>query len=377
MKTTSRSSFTETLLLTPTFDVEAFQTCLLERFLCLLSASSRGEKAIALEFIKTERMAYHYAFDAANLVEDCLEQVQEVIESDERSKRPISSLYDMKEALAEAELQLYDYFQFVLQKEVENSSSHAIQELYDGSHLADLSSSADLLQCVMRESLSITQEVDATHSYYPTRSATDSLLFRLNVALQLCLVRIDDARLVITGRRRKDTGSPKASSSSSSAIISIVDSYYLPIATAVLGWAAFSLVCTRKNAVANTGTVNLCHPFLASSAKAGFAVVAFRWINRKLGNFWMSTKIVRSTEEIEQWNRTWNLVQRTPPPSLKTEETPPSSRPPDTTEQQCHDISLEAARSQRLIEYSLHETHKVTFVPCYWYLLCFASFLIY
>ena len=302
-------------------------------------------------------MAYHYAFDAAKLLEDCLEQLQEVIESDERSKRPISSLYDMKEALAEAELQLYYYFQFVLQKEVENSSSPAVQDMYE-SYCADLSSSVELLQCVLRESLSTTQEA-VPHCYYPRRSVTDSLLFRLNVALQLCLVRIDDARLVITGRRRNDTTcSPKPCGA-----ISILDSY-LPIATGVLGVVAFSLVYARRNGNEHTRTLNSCHPLVRSSAKAALTVVTCRWLNKKLGHFWMSTKIVRSTEEIEQWNRTWNLVQHTqpppvppPPPSLKKEES--SSRQKEGKTMECQDISLEAARSRRLIEYSLHETHKV------------------
>jgi hypothetical protein len=43
--------------------------------------------------------------------------------------------------------------------------------------------------------------IETNSNLYTTRSATDSLLFRLIVALQLCLLRIDDAHSVITGRR--------------------------------------------------------------------------------------------------------------------------------------------------------------------------------
>lgn len=103
----------------------------------------------------------------------------------------------------------------------------------------------------------------------------------------------------------------------------------------------------------------------------------------------MTTKLVKSTEEIEEWIRQWILVQSTPTPKpvlaamgVQTNSTFPIATP-QTLQQHPHhhhnnnnttnatddtgnhnsnaDIcnSLDAARSRRLIEYALHETAKV------------------
>jgi hypothetical protein len=158
-------------------------------------------------------MPQTYAFDAADLLLQCQKELQDVIEADER--RGYSShyaLYDMKEALLATDLFLYATFGN-LWKSITRSSSTTVQALYALGPPDSLSSSVSLLRSVLKEQRNTDPKHDRSkvhtteqsHAYYPIRSATDSLLFRLVVALQLCLVRIDDARFVVTGRRQKDT----------------------------------------------------------------------------------------------------------------------------------------------------------------------------
>lgn len=301
-------------------------------------------------------MSHHYAFVAAKLVEQSLEQIQTVIDTDERSKHlhPSNlSLYDMKEALAETERQLFSYFAYIIQKEVENSSSEQIQEIYENNDPCyDLPSCVTFLRLVLQEA-SLSAAVHAglpTHSFYPRRSATDSLLFRLNVALQLCLVRIDDARLVICGcrnsQRRKGTLVAKLAQATSGNSATYLSTLFVGISGASL----FALFSMKRG----TNRIGLLRTF----ASTGFVLASTGWLHRQWSNMWMTTKIVKSTEVIEDWNRQWTLIQCIPAPSLQ-----PSHRKtlqistPQTD--RCHDTQLNAARTQRLIEYALHETTKV------------------
>jgi len=152
--------------------------------------------------------SYHYAFDAAKLLIDCLTQVDEVIDTAERGAKRgfqhhhasvVSSLYDMKETLVQAEHQLLCYFLYILQQEIDHASSPQVHEAYSQYPCYDLPSTVDFLKFVLvAESSAINVKgPDLNPNYYPRRNVTDSLLFRLNVALQLCLLRIDDSRSVV------------------------------------------------------------------------------------------------------------------------------------------------------------------------------------
>ena len=80
----------------------------------------------------------------------------------------------------------------------------------------------------------------------------------------------------------------------------------------------------------------------------------------------MAMKLNRSTHDIDEWNTHWSLVQSTPASRMKTIQTQrpssPSVQTDDGSDAECnnHEVALDAARSQRLIEYALHETPKVT-----------------
>ena len=95
-------------------------------------------------------------------------------------------------------------------------------------------------------------------------------------------------------------------------------------------------------------TLGLAASSYKGAAKLGLALFTTRWLNRSWGSLWMSTKIQRSTEEIENWNQQWHMVQSTPSP---------------TSKQHRKGMSLDAAKTRRLIDYAIH--HEAPEVRCF------------
>jgi hypothetical protein len=355
-------------------------------------------------------MSHHYAVVAAKLVEQCLDQIQSVIDADERSKRlhsDNSSLYDMKVALAEIESHLFNYFSCIIEKEVESSTSSQVHERYQiiDTWSCDLKSQVEFLQFILMEA-NIAATAHAghpAHSYYPRRSTTDSLLFRLNVALQLCLVRIDDARFVICGERYQQQQRETTFASNSNR------PYFYGTVAGFLGATAFASTYVRQYQIPifhYTGkNFGMYQPLIMNASKVLVSVLTLRWIHTKWSNKWMTTKLVKSTEEIEEWIRQWILVQSTPTPKLPNVNSTLPAGAPHPSQQQLHQLptntnstrddttfnnsstgdscnSLDAARSRRLIEYAMHETAKVRnmgrcdnmFGQCFDNLLCIKIF---
>ena len=340
-------------------------------------------------------MSHHYAIVAAKLVEQCLDQVQSVIDADEHSKRlrsDNSSLYDMKVALAEIESHLFNYFTCIIEKEVETSTSSQVHEKYKlmDTCSTDLRSQVEFLQFILMES-SIAATAHAghpAHSYYPRRSTTDSLLFRLNVALQLCLVRIDDARFVICGERYKQHQEKQEQPVTMTLALRSNRPYLFYTVAGLLGVTTFATAYVRQNPdhkLRCTMNLKMYQPLLMNTSKVLFSLFTMQWIHTKWSNKWMTTKLVKSTEEIEEWIRQWILVQSTPTPKLPTPQPANPTLPVTVVPQplQSHHYhhtntpktkddtfyhnssvemcnSLDAARSRRLIEYAMHETAKVS-----------------
>jgi hypothetical protein len=305
-------------------------------------------------------MPQTYAFDAADLLLQCQKQLQDVIEADER--RGYSShyaLYDLKEALLATDLFLYTFFRQSLEQHQTRSSSTTVQALYALGPPDSLSSSVSLLRSVLKEQRSTepkydrkkVQSTDQSHAYYPVRSATDSLLFRLVVALQLCLVRIDDARFVVTGRRQKDA----------SAVV--VATHALHISLGCIGAAGFaSLLMRRHHGSMHAGDYR---PLVLASVKLGLAAVATTWLRKSWRNMWMTSKIVQSTREIEGWKEQWHLVQ-----SAASQDDAQVTKQAQSNADESLEAALDAAMSRRLVEYALHHTPEVRWNKQFSIFLC-------
>jgi hypothetical protein len=293
-------------------------------------------------------MPQTYAFDAADLLLQCQQELQDVIEADERGSSHYA-LYDMKEALLATDVLLYGYFLQSLEQHQIRSSSTTVQALYALGPPDCLSSSVSLLRSVLKEQQNTDPKhdrkndahlTDQSHAYYPSRSASDSLLFRLVVALQLCLVRIDDARYVVTGRRQKDASS------------AVVATRAMHLSLGCIGAVGFaSLLMRRHHGSMHNGDYR---PLVLASAKLGLAAVVTTWLRKSWRNMWMTSKIVQSTRAIEDWKEQWHLVQSAP-----SQNDAQVTKQAQSSADESLEAALDAAMSRRLVEYALHHTPEV------------------
>jgi hypothetical protein len=322
-------------------------------------------------------MRYHYAFEAVGLLQQSTEQLQAVIEYDEQRSSTAthhvstSSLYDMKEALVLVEQALYCFFVILIEDE-QASAAREAGKLPDC--CIDLATSAATLRSMImderqeqqRASLSSVnaqqQHSSDPHIYYTSRSVTDSLLFRLIVVLQLCLVRIEDARLVISGSRFwLPPGSSTLSYPSSSwltwgiptLVNCVAGSFGLAASMLELNGHRPMLLSDRMESrlAANRG-------WILPIAKASMTIVAVQWIHRKCGQMLTSTKLTNSTESLAAWCRQWELFM-----DHKTRVRPRSRSPvrdePHRQQRIEESAAVDSARNQRMIEYALHDTPTV------------------
>lgn len=325
-------------------------------------------------------MRHHYAFEAVRLLQQSIEQLQAVIEHDEQSSKAVhhhvstSSLYDLKEALVQAERALYHFFVILVEDEqaLTRGGGSAENLLLPDNCCLDLASTVATLQSMIvldeqrhgrqasHGSVSA-QHTSDPHVYYTSRSVTDALLFRLIVVLQLCLVRIEDARLVICGSR-----------------------FGWPTRTATLGCLGHWGIPTLLNCVAGSfglaasaqvlrghrphmltmgdwmeGRLAANRGWILPVAKASVGLVVAQWVHRKWNQMWTSTRLTNSTESLEAWCRKWELFM-----DHKTRARPRSRSPildePERQQQRSEEsAAVDSARNQRLIEYALNETPKV------------------
>lgn len=321
---------------------------------------------------------HHYAIDAASLLEKCLTRLRETIDLDTSSRH--KALFDeMEQALANAERHLHAYMiqLIALERETidEDGSDHVPPTLSEC--IETLQTVMDAKKQKQRWSLQVHQvkrsqnrarnrrkkekefnsfavhsvdrrdaegDHDATQSFQPagdssisgairptfdqSRSATDTLLFRLIVALQLCLVRIDDARFVITGRRYQEDAT-------------IVETSWSPVMIGVAGTVCMLGIGSIWMLRSKGDNPRLrMHGLLRFSGKITVAAFAGKLMVREWGNVWMATKIRKSTAAVEEWRQQWLFVQT-------TGDSPSGSLSPE-------------AKSQRLIDYALSQSPKVS-----------------
>ena len=274
-----------------------------------------------------------YIYDATELLKISLCNLDEVIEASELSKRPHHTLYDLREELTLIESHLYQHVKSLLLEKED------LPQLPSASKRS-LGSSVNLLRS-LEQKISPKQfhcERDLPQVYYPKRSATGSLLFRLVVALQLCVVRIDDARSVLAGSRKNNGAASALALGSEFCQLSIIGGMTYTVASAF----AFQKYLPLK--LGRLGSNQEWLPTVAMGAKVAASIVCAYVAKRSWGTLWMARKLVRTIEELEDWNSQWCVVQST------------TSDSPAMVEKG----SLDAAKTQRLVEYALRETPKVT-----------------
>ena len=365
----------------------------------------------------TSSSLHHYAFDAVKLLDDCIDKLQLTIDRDIHCQH--IALYDMKQSLVNTERILHHHLVHVL--EIELYELHQLQGkqvseyvTIDDARSQTLAMTVQTLNTILQEKRRLKEEAAASsstttprmttttstpgslstppppmlldnknpqessstssssppqqqqqqinpiqdpHCYYPSRSALDTLLFRLIVALQLCLVRIDDAHLIITGRRLAKTApttflahnhhhrgimgwSPLFTASAIAGFATVLGAagtiFAITLVQSKNGEARGSFGGRYRNNVKslivlpifsvfrrtfqflrgdNNGRNNSSitnkssgSSFNSMALKLSISVMATRWVTRKWNTIWMTDKIVRSTTAIDEWQQQWQSV---------------------------------------------------------------------
>jgi hypothetical protein len=284
--------------------------------------------------------AHHYALDAVPLLDECIGNLQITIDQDLNGQH--DSLYDLKAVLLSCERFLHQHLTNVLAQEQKciDLSNTKMEALGD---TASIMGTMRALKIVLKEKQR--QEVgngnrQKQQSPYSSRSATDTLLFRLIVALQLCLLRISDAHLVTTGHLLASAELHRAGNE----MLLVLTGVMCLVGTGILVSAiSIRQRRERKNSFPKIGI---------SRKRLGLGgLLLGKFIHSKLKNLWMRDKLKKSTTEIDEWIQQWKVVQLT--------------RPHDT--RQGEEQSLQRGvideviddKSRRLIEYALQQAPKV------------------
>ena len=253
-------------------------------------------------------MKSYYLYDASQLLQQSLNELQEIIEANEVSGRSHHTLYDLREALIVTERQLHQHVHSMLDNDSRVFRNAAEQSLLSLVESLRLQEEKRKRKCSNNNTRS---SADVPFVYYPTRNATDSLMFRLIVILQLCVVRIVDARYVLTSIRKKEE----------SAFLQKRDSVILAPLTLGATWVLFKLpthklISWSNNKLLLSKTRIFDHAdwtaIAAILAQAGVAAMSAYWLKHKWGMLWLTTKLSKTTADLEVWNSQFFTVQSTP-----------------------------------------------------------------
>lgn len=246
-------------------------------------------------------MPYQYVIDAASLLDNCIECNQEVIRATEVSRiYNASAARRLQTSLSTTEAHLMSFLANILEYERRiNATNTDIQELCVSCSPKSLSGFVTLLRSVVvikRKALA--KSPRSKNGYHPERNTTDSLLFRLTVALQLCQVRINDAYSAVGGRR----AALGQSSHHHRAL------HWSLAATGSLGLAFWGWRYHGEELIRYS-----YKPLIKMMAKTGLAAAAASVLHMSWSNLWTSTKIAESATALNEWNEQWKIVQSTLP----------------------------------------------------------------
>lgn len=271
--------------------------------------------------------AHHYVFDAVPLLDDCIEKLQRTIDKDSRSRH--DALYDMKAVLVYTERLLHSYLEHLIYKE-----SRGLPHMMTQQQHSCIKGSLDSFQRVLEEKrrqeelnkrklLFLNPQdplpIETNNNLYTTRSATDSLLFRLIVALQLCLVRIDDAHFVITGYRMSEDEQRRFHNQKRIAMV-LGASCCCLVGVGVVAASFSDRDRAERDRLLKEALPRSRDGWWRTLASGGAAITVGRMLNSKWKNLWMTDKLYKSTCEIEDWTRQWETVQSTPSPRSQQEQ---------------------------------------------------------
>jgi hypothetical protein len=295
--------------------------------------------------------------DVVPLLDDCLEKLQLTIDRDSASQH--YALYDMKEILCYAERLLHTYLDQKIRDENQalarptpHGNNCTIQQAMRTFRLVLMEKQRQnemnrrKIQCLNPQEPLHSNE--SSSDFYSRRSATDSLLFRLIVALQLCLVRIDDAHVVITGRRMNPEDERRRNQGQIALALGTAS------CCCVLGAGLAFLSRSSRQHIDRARWKGMMpsdpQGWMKGLASGVAVMVAGRMINIQWKKLWMTDTIYKSTCEIDEWTRQWQAVQ---------DDISPKSQREQLRQESCAELMDD--KSRRLIEYAMKNGPKSYF----------------
>ena len=344
--------------------------------------------ALALHSSSGQLHHHHYALDAATLLDQCLAELQDVLRRTKSSVgyRACKTLFDLRTALSATEKLLLQHLESLLLMEQHDEQQaspeltgygFAFNDVTTSTSSPSLASLVGNLRLITEQrqmetlrhaaAVEIHPGVQSSGFIFPnttsssslsTSSSSNKMLFNLVVALQLCLVRLDDARFVLTGRRKQqeDSNNRPASglkkkktrtksscsrytsgshTTSSGARRSISNKaltttttkdyhHHVCVQSLVHAGAYVGTLLYGTGFLASAQRLQVAHFFLPWRSKSSnqlttsmagswctlgvAATLGARWLRQTWNTWWMSSKIVDSTRALELWNRQWHLM---------------------------------------------------------------------
>ncbi|KAL3913854.1 MAG: hypothetical protein SGARI_000444 [Bacillariaceae sp.] len=206
-----------------------------------------------------------------------------------------------------------------------------------------------------------------------SKTAVDTLLFRLIVALELLEVRIDDAHFVMVGRRMaKQQQNQEHHHQQQQHQVLVLHEESIETSTRhfsnlllVLGLAAGAGFVTMRN---KEGRMPTAAPTMLLAAKSTGAA-ALAWLSWKgASKYWMADKIIRSADALKDWASQWELIhsRRRRNQPMYQQRTTVRTTTSQTAANNNNNMSMEELlgideKSRQLIEHAMKHGRKTYF----------------
>mmetsp|Transcript_9314 Transcript_9314/g.14352 ORF Transcript_9314/g.14352 Transcript_9314/m.14352 type:complete len:721 (+) Transcript_9314:66-2228(+) len=254
---------------------------------------------------------HHYAFDAASLLHTSLKELRKAMLLQGQIRQ--TALIEMEEVLVRIQHLLHAYFVRIIEIERQSQVEESDNDIHDESveiTPCSLYESVGALQKIMRNRMprqsndcryevnerisSLEMKIDQKTNHhqneaikkdimpiFSSKSETDSMLFRLIVALQLCLVRIHDIYALF----RKGSFSFRT----------------IALSATCFGISAFAVRPQFKN---------IRRGEIAEISKISISTISLLSFSKFCYRLWMLGKLSNSTKALKAWKEQWMFIEK-------------------------------------------------------------------
>jgi hypothetical protein len=253
-----------------------------------------------------------YLFQVVPMLDECQSKLQRLFDRKSSALRS-RSLLELRKSLCFVDNQLVRYIHQAIDSSFDGSYSDSegeetamqamdtfkallVREQHDANDVEHRNPQEPSYSADSGERCSFYQSITA-------KTAIDTLLFRLIVALELLLLRIDDAHFVLVGHRMATVQHHHETAHAAMNAPSHSKRFL------VFGACAGAGLWALKNRD-RTQSLASVRPWLPMVYRgAGGALLG--WMTMKgMAKYWMTDKIIRSADDLKDWASQWELIHR-------------------------------------------------------------------